>query len=95
MTYEWNPQKAAANRNKHRLDFEEASSVFLDPLALTFPDPAHSVEEHREITIGLTMKGRLAFISPCDRKGRIRIISARLVTRAEHKQYEEGIGNWS
>ena len=92
MTYEWDPRKAAENRHKHRLDFEEASSVFLDPLALTFPDPSHSVEEHREITIGITMKGRLVFVSHCDRKGRIRIISARLAARVEQKQYEEGIG---
>ena len=93
MTYEWDPQKAAANRSKHRLEFDEASSVFLDPLALTFSDPAHSMEERREITIGITMKGRLVFVSHCYRIGGIRIISARLCTRAEKKQYEEGIGN--
>ena len=65
----------------NHVDFEEASSVFLDQLALTFPDPAHSDEEYREITIGITMKGRLVFVSHCHRKGRIRIISAQLAAR--------------
>ena len=92
MTYEWDPRKAAANSRKHRLDFEEASSVFLNPFALTFPDPGHSMEEHREITIGCTMKGRFVFVSHCTRRGRIRIISTRLATRSERRQYEEGIG---
>lgn len=66
--------------------------VFLDPLAMTFPDPDHSSEEIREITIGCTIKGRLVFVCHCERKGRIRIISARLATRTEREQYEEGIG---
>ena len=92
MNYEWDPRKAASNKRKHHLDFEEASSVFLDPLALTFPDPAHSFEEHREITIGCTLKLQLVFVSHCERKGRIRVIGARLATRTEKEQYEEGIG---
>jgi uncharacterized DUF497 family protein len=54
VIYEWNAGKAAANWRKHRVSFEEASTVFLDPLATTFPDPDHSPEEHREITIGHT-----------------------------------------
>ena len=66
----------------------DPSTVFMDPLALTFPDPAHSIAEHREITIGCTMSGQCVFVSQCLRRGRIRIIS----TRAEKRQYEEGIG---
>ena len=64
-----------------------------DPLALTFPDPDHSVEEDREITIGSTMKRQVVFVSHCERGDRIRIISARFATRRERKQYEEGIGD--
>ena len=92
MIYEWDAGKAAANLKKHRVSFEDATSVFLDPLAVTFPDPDHSMEEHREITIGHTMREELVFVSHCERGKRIRIISARLVTRLERRQYEEGIG---
>ncbi len=52
MIYEWDPQKAKANLRRHRLSFEEATTVFLDPLAVTYPDPDHSDEEFREVTIG-------------------------------------------
>jgi uncharacterized DUF497 family protein len=55
--FEWNARKAAANLKKHHVGFEEAAAVFLDPLAMTFPDPDHSLEETREITIGYTIKG--------------------------------------
>ena len=92
MIYEWDAGKAAANLKKHRVSFEDATSVFLDPLAVTFPDPDHSMEEHREITIGHTMREELVFVSHCERGNRIRIISARLATRLERRQYEEGIG---
>jgi uncharacterized protein len=92
VIYEWDAHKAAANLKKHRVSFESASTVFLDPLAITFPDPDHSLEENREITIGCTMKGQLVFVSHCELKERMRIISARLATRREREQYEEGIG---
>ncbi len=65
--------------------------MFLDPLATTFGDPDHSSDEGREITIGYTIRGRLVLVSHCDRARRIRIISARVATAAERKQYEEGI----
>ena len=58
---------------------------------MTFPDPDHSNEERREITIGYTLKGHLVFVSHCERRKRIRIISARRATRTEREQYEEGI----
>ena len=92
MIYEWDQGKAAANLKKHGISFEDAATVFLDPLALTFPDPDHSLEELREITIGQTMKEQRLFVCHCERGDRIRIISARFATRSEREQYEEGIG---
>jgi uncharacterized DUF497 family protein len=71
--------------------FEEAATVFLDPLATTYPDPDHSLSEHREITVGDTLEGHLIFIAHCERGGKIRIISARLATARERKQYEEEV----
>ena len=92
MIFEWDRSKAAANLKKHGVSFEDAATVFADPLAITFPDPDHSAEELREITIGHTMKGELVFVSHAARESGIRIIGARLATRLEKKQYEEGIG---
>ena len=91
MIYEWDPRKAKENLRKHGISFEEAATVFLDPMALTFPDPDHSDEEDREITIGITTKHRVVFVSQCQQGYRIRLISARKATRKERKQYEEGI----
>jgi len=91
VTFEWDARKAAANFTKHAISFEDAATVFLDPLATTFPDPDHSKNERREITIGYTMKGHLVFVSHCERRKRMRIISARRATRSEREQYEEGI----
>ena len=93
MIYEWSAAKARINLEKHGVSFEEASSVFLDPLASTFSDPDHSVEEAREITIGHTARHGLIFVAHCQRGDRIRIISARKVTKLERRQYEEGIEN--
>ena len=90
MTFEWDARKAAANLKKHGVAFPDAATVFLDPLATTFPDPDHSLDERREITIGHTMKGALVFVAHCEREGRVRIVSARWATRAECEQYEEG-----
>ncbi len=92
MIYEWDAGKAASNLKKHDVSFEEAATVFLDPLAMTFEDPDHSADERREITIGHTMEQRLVFVSHCDRGSHIRIFSARLATRSERKQYEEALG---
>ena len=89
MTYEWDPAKAAANLRKHRISFVEAASVFLDPMALTFGDPDHSDEEDREITIGVSTKRRVLFVSHTARGNRIRIISVRKATRKERRQYAE------
>ena len=92
MVYEWDAKKAKGNRRKHRISFEDAASVFLDPLALTFPDPDHSIGEEREIIIGRSSSQQVVFVSHCRRGDRVRIISARKTTRGERKQYEEGIG---
>lgn len=92
MIYGWDAEKAKANLRKHDVSFEEAATVFLDPLALTFPDPLHSSGEQREITVGHSARHQIVFVSHCQRDDRMRIISARKATRRECKQYEEGIG---
>jgi hypothetical protein len=92
VVYEWNVAKASANIKKHGISFDAAATVFLDPLALTFPDPFHSGGEEREITIGHTAGHQVVFVAHCQRGNRVRIISARKATRTERKQYEEGIG---
>ena len=92
MTYEWDPVKAAANARKHRVTFEEAASVFLDPMALTFWDPDHSAEEDREITIGRSAQQRVLFVAHAAREGRLRIISPRRAARREQRQYGESRG---
>ena len=92
MIYEWDAKKARENLRKHGVSFDEAASVFLDPLAVTFPDPDHSAQEFREITIGHSARRRIVFLSHTRRGDRTRLISARKVTRKERKQYEETIG---
>ena len=91
MIYEWDPKKGAANRRKHDISFDDAASVFLDPLALTFSDASHSVEEQRGVTIGHTKRHQVVFVAHCQRGDRVRIISARRATPRERRQYEEGI----
>jgi uncharacterized protein len=88
MIFEWDEAKAATNQRKHKVSFEEASTVFADDFALTGRDPDHSVEEHRFITFGLSDKNRLLVVSHTDRGSKIRIISARPATRSERKLYE-------
>jgi uncharacterized DUF497 family protein len=90
MEFEWDPDKAAANEKKHGVTFLEAATIFGDALAITFADPDHSVNEQRYLTFGLSRFGRLLIVSHTDREGRIRIISARVMTRPEVKIYEEG-----
>ncbi|MGZ8843994.1 MAG: BrnT family toxin [Pyrinomonadaceae bacterium] len=92
MTYEWDPKKARANLAKHRVSFEEAATVFLDPLAVTYPDPDHSGPEIREITVGHSAKQRVIFLYHTGRGDRTRIIGARKATPNERRQYEESIG---
>jgi uncharacterized DUF497 family protein len=92
VIYEWDAKKAKANWHKHGVSFDEAASVFLDQLAVTFPDPDHADEEFREITIGHSARQRVIFLCHARRGDHTRLISARKVTRKERKQYEESIG---
>ena len=90
MIYEWDPEKAAENQRKHGVSFDEAITVFLDPLALSFDDPDHSSSDRRFITIGMTTNQRVVFVSHADGDNdRIRIISARETTRRETYDYQE------
>ena len=89
MTFEWDPAKARRNRRKHRVLFEEAATVFGDPLALTYPDPDHSALEQRFITIGMSSTKKILIVAHVDRDENVRIISARKATPLERKQYEE------
>ncbi len=90
MRFEWDAQKAAENVRSHGVSFEEAATVFFDPLSATGRDPDHSVGESRYVTLGLSSESRLLMIAHTDREDMIRLISAREATRAERKIYEEG-----
>jgi hypothetical protein len=85
--FEWDPAKAARNVSKHGVSFDEASTVFGDPLAGTILDPRHSGDEPRFVTIGLSMSRRLIIVAHMEREDRIRIISARRATRRERRTY--------
>ena len=89
MDFEWNLLKDRTNRRKHRVGFDEALTVFADPLARIFGDPDHSAEEARELIIGHSSRERLLIVSFTENKGRVRIISARLATTAERREYEQ------
>lgn len=89
MQFEWDPDKAASNEAKHEVPFDEAATVFGDPMSLTIPDPGHSEDEDRFIVLGQSFRGRLLVVVHADREDRTRIISARLVTPTERRSYEE------
>jgi uncharacterized DUF497 family protein len=89
VNFEWDPGKARQNRRKHRVSFQEAATVFGDPLASTFDDPDHSASELRFITVGMSSAGRVLMVAHSDRNGNVRIISARKATQHERKHYEE------
>jgi hypothetical protein len=86
--FEWDENKAAQNLAKHGVSFEEAMTVFGDPLSDTFNDPDHSTDEHRFIIIGISEKGRMLIVAHTDDDA-IRIISAREPSRGEREFYEE------
>lgn len=90
VIYDWNASKAALNVRKHGVTFEEAASIFGDPLAFTFPDPDHAVGEERRLTFGLSVLERILVVSHVEHEHGIRIISARKATAHERKIYEEG-----
>ena len=89
MEFEADPVKAAQNFKKHKVSFEEAASVFGDPMAYTFADPDHSVSEARWLTFGMSGKGRVLAVIYTERRGKVRLISARVATKHERKIYEE------
>ena len=89
MRFEWDERKASQNLVKHNVSFEEAVSVFGDPLSRTFPDPDHSQDEERFIIIGASESGKILVIAHTDDERTVRIISAREATYGERKSYEE------
>jgi uncharacterized DUF497 family protein len=88
MHFEWDRAKAESNRRKHKVTFDEAVSVFYDPLSATFSDPDSSRTEQRLITIGHSAQGRLLVVVHTEQSETIRIISARIATAHERKQHE-------
>ncbi len=90
MKFEWDENKAAVNLSKHGISFEEARTVFDDPLYLDLYDPDHSDQEDRYIIVGESQQGNLLIVSYTERADFIRLISARKVTRMEREVYEEG-----
>jgi len=91
LRFEWDPEKAATNFAKHGVSFEEAATVFGDPLAITFADPDHSEGERRLLTFGVSSTQQLLLIvAHTERNRRVRIISARRADKSERRIYEEG-----
>jgi hypothetical protein len=88
--FEWDPEKARRNKQKHGVTFEEAATVFLDPLSLTIPDPAHSTDEDHFVILGESGRPRSLVVAHVERGRKIRIISARVATKHERRDYEEG-----
>lgn len=89
--FEWDRRKATANLRKHGVSFDEALTVFKDPLARIFDDEDHSMREAREIIIGQSVKQRLLVISFVDRQEAVRVINARKATRREREDYEKSV----
>lgn len=90
MEFEWDPRKSDSNLKKHGVSFHEASTVFGEPLSVTFDDPDHSIREHRFLTFGYSRNNQLLAVVHTERHGKTRIISARRATRQERKIYEDG-----
>lgn len=91
LEFEWDDAKAQANLKKHGVPFDEALTVFADPLARIFDDPDHSGDEPREIVIGYSSTSRLLVVGFTERSGRVRLIHARRSTGAEQKRHEENV----
>jgi uncharacterized DUF497 family protein len=90
--FEWDPDKARSNSDKHHVTFEEAMSAFRDPLSLTLPDPDHSEAEDRLILLGFSDRQRLLVVVYVEREASLRLISARVADRDEKREYEEEPG---
>lgn len=91
MEFDWDEAKGRSNLRKHGVSFDEAKTVFLDPLARVFDDPDHSIHERRELIVGRSLRSRLLFVFFVERGGKVRIISARKATKLEREDYEEGV----
>ena len=89
LTFEWDEEKDRSNRSKHGISFDEAKTVFNDPLSITIVDEAHSEEEDRYIDIGSSAQGRVIVVSYTVRGPNIRIISCRKATKSERLTYEQ------
>lgn len=89
VTFEWDEEKATANLQKHKVSFEEAKTVFGDPISITISDPSHSTDESRYIDIGCSRRGRILVVVYTERHGNIRLISSRRATKSERQRYEE------
>lgn len=89
LNFEWDEDKAQINFRKHKVSFDEAKTVFNDPLSITIEDPDHS-EEERFIDIGVSAKGKVLIVAYTERKSKLRIISCRKATDSERRKYEEG-----
>jgi hypothetical protein len=92
VVFEWDRRKARINSAKHGVSFEEAVTVFADPLARILDDPAHSAGEAREIIVGHSRRQRLLVVSFTERRDAVRIIGARRATRNERDDYQERSG---
>ena len=90
VEFEWDPDKEQSNIEKHGVDFTEAATVFGDPLELTIADPDHSVGESRFLSMGHSLLNRIVVVSYAEREECIRIISARVASPKERRQYESG-----
>ncbi len=91
VDFEWDPAKAESNARKHGVTFTEAATAFGDPLSVTVPDPRHSLAEERHVLFGRSDRGRHLAVMHTERGLVIRIISARLMTPRERREYEEGV----
>lgn len=87
--FEWDEEKAKANLKKHRVGFDEATTIFTDPYSMTIHDPDHSADEQRYIAIGTSDKGRVLVVVYTERGSNIRIVSCRKTTPSERELYEE------
>jgi len=88
MRFEWDSAKAVANAKKHRVSFDDAVTVFYDPLAATFGDPDHSEDESHLVTVGYSARGRLLVVCHVERGPATRLITARRATARERKRHE-------
>lgn len=88
LVFTWDEKKAAENERKHGVTFEEAATVFVDPLGKVYDDPEHSREEHRFLLVGASLEGHLLVVVHVERRDTLRIISARPATSRERKDFQ-------